>query len=95
MAVGDEGATALHVSAKNGYVAVVNILLEAGADVGSSLPSGGRYTPLHLAAQRGRCQVMEVLIHAGANVDDRLTGGATAMYLAAERAHLGVVKILP
>ncbi|CAN0526946.1 unnamed protein product [Ectocarpus sp. 12 AP-2014] len=92
--MGDEGVTALHVSAKNGHVVVTLMLIRAGVDVGLSCFSSGGYTPLHLAAQNGRCAVMEVLIYAGADVDPCLEEGATAMYLAAERGHLRAVKIL-
>ena len=92
--MGDEGVTALHVSAKNGHVVVTLMLIRAGVDVGLSCFSSGGYTPLHLAAQNGRCVVMEVLIYAGADVNRCLEDGATAMYLAAERGHLEAVKIL-
>ncbi|CAM9206585.1 unnamed protein product [Ectocarpus sp. 12 AP-2014] len=92
--MGDEGVTALHVSAKNGHVVVTLMLIRAGVDVGLSCFSSGGYTPLHLAAQNGRCAVMEVLIYAGADVNRCLEDGATAMYLSAERGQLKALKIL-
>ncbi|AAK14613.1 unnamed protein product [Ectocarpus sp. 4 AP-2014] len=92
--MGDEGVTALHVSAKNGHVLVSIMLIRAGVDVGLSCSRSGGYTPLHLAAQHGRCAVMEVLMYAGADVDRCLEDGATSMYLAAERGQLRAVEIL-
>ncbi|CAM9727020.1 unnamed protein product [Ectocarpus sp. 12 AP-2014] len=92
--MGDEGVTALHISAKNGHVVVTLMLIRAGVDVGLSCFSSGGYTPLHLAAQNGRCAVTEVLVYAGADVDRRLEDGGTAMYLAAERGQLKALKIL-
>lgn len=93
-AIGDNGATALHVAAKHDHVDVAIMLLAAGADVGVSSECSGGFTPLHLAAQCGRWRVMQVLIRADADVDARLTDGATAMYLAAEAGKLEAVKVL-
>ncbi|CAN0473347.1 unnamed protein product, partial [Ectocarpus sp. 8 AP-2014] len=39
--MGDEGVTALHVSAKNGHVVVTLMLIRAGVDVGLSCFSSG------------------------------------------------------
>ncbi|XP_065350467.1 protein phosphatase 1 regulatory subunit 12B-like isoform X3 [Cloeon dipterum] len=53
------GATALHVAAAKGYIQVMKVLLQAGADINSQDVDG--WTPLHAAshwAQKDACQLL-------------------------------------
>ena len=67
----ENGATALHLAAIQGYLPCVSVLLAAGAsmmvrtvdlDMHStlSIPSGS--TPLHLAAQKGQVAIIQAML---------------------------------
>lgn len=60
-----DGVTALHVAAQGGYLEMVNILLEAGADV-AHLDDAKR-SALVLAVQGNHGEVASVLVNAGAD----------------------------
>ncbi|KAB7495984.1 Protein phosphatase 1 regulatory subunit 12A [Armadillidium nasatum] len=61
------GATALHVSAAKGYMKVMRLLLEAGADVDTKDFDG--WTPLHAAAHWGQAEAVEILCDHMADLD--------------------------
>ncbi|XP_046746534.1 tonsoku-like protein isoform X2 [Diprion similis] len=63
------GWTPLHEAANHGYVEIVRLLLNAGADLND--PGGSNcegITPLHDAASCGNFSVMNLLIESGANI---------------------------
>lgn len=66
---GQSGLTPLIAAAGNGSVGLVQILLEAGADVNGRDRELG-WTALHHAAWHGREDVVKVLLEAGADRDD-------------------------
>jgi hypothetical protein len=66
------GQTALHVAAATGDLAIVELLLEKGADP-NALDKGDNASPLHYAAERGRLEAAKRLVEAGADVNWRLT----------------------
>ncbi len=57
--------TPLHLASQNGHDAVVNILINAGAD--KDAKDTENYTPLHLASRNGHGAVVNILIKAGAD----------------------------
>ena len=57
-------------AAAEGHAAVVQSLIEAGADVRTRLPSG--FTPLLFAARDGRTEVVRALLKAGADVNETI-----------------------
>ncbi|CAJ0955874.1 unnamed protein product, partial [Mesorhabditis belari] len=65
------GAMALHVAAAKGYTQLVELLLQAGADVNVMDKDG--WTPLHAAAHWGERDSCKILIEHGASVT---AGGA-------------------
>ncbi|KAL1130894.1 hypothetical protein AAG570_012135 [Ranatra chinensis] len=54
------GATALHVAAAKGYIKVMDLLLQAGANVDMQDFDG--WTPLHAAAHWGQREACEILV---------------------------------
>ncbi|XP_031782206.1 alpha-latrocrustotoxin-Lt1a-like [Nasonia vitripennis] len=59
---------------------IVNMLLNAGADVNSKDNNG--CAPIHYAACTGSPELMKILIEAGADVDSQNNVGATALHIA-------------
>ncbi|MDE3154162.1 MAG: ankyrin repeat domain-containing protein, partial [Acidobacteriota bacterium] len=76
-----------------GNLALVQMIVYAGGDVGATTRLGG-YTPLHLAAKNGRADVVEALLKAGANAQATTASGATALMLAAAAGSTPAVQTL-
>ena len=70
--------TALIWAAAEGHGAVVQSLIEAGADFRTRLQSG--FTPLLFAARDGRAEVVRVLLKAGADVNETIPAGKRIGY---------------
>ena len=86
-----DGWTATHIAAVNGYVDIVGILIAYGADVTIKTHSGR--TPLHLAARKGRESVVLLLLSKGyGHVAEVLD--SSALRLAEENGHTKVSEIL-
>ena len=62
----NDGETALHKAANNGYEEIVKLLLAHGAEVNAISHKG--HTPLHRAA-RGHKEIAELLLTHGAEVN--------------------------
>jgi uncharacterized protein len=75
------GSTALMFAAKQGFEAIVEILLQAGADPNRA---GGKFaiTPLLLAASAGQTAILRQLLAAGANPNTTNEDGSTALMAA-------------
>jgi ankyrin repeat protein len=85
--------TPLHVAAREGSIAAVRALLEAGANASSTTTNG--VTPLHEAALGGNVAVVGALISAGADVNAAEPAyGQTPLMLAAAKGRTEAVKML-
>lgn len=73
-----DGGTTLHRAVEGGYVDVVQLLLDAGADPSKGNNEGE--TPLHDAATFGQTTVAEVLIGAGAKLNATDKYGNTPLH---------------
>jgi ankyrin repeat protein len=79
-----DGMTALHWAARNRNAQLVDLLLDAGAELEATTRLGA-YTPLHMAARTGAVAVVRRLLEAGAQADVESTiGGVTPLHFAAE-----------
>lgn len=88
----DDGRTPLHLAAMNGWLDVVERLLEAKAPINAT--DVHRQTPMHLAAHQNHASVIERLIAGGAMVNLADERGQTPLHLAARHGRLEAVKIL-
>ncbi len=89
-----DGMTALHFAADRGDVAMIEMLVYAGANV-AAVTRIGHYTPLHLASRAGNAAVAQALVKAGADVSARTTtSGVTPLHLAAASGNREVVTLL-
>jgi hypothetical protein len=87
-----KGSTPLHAASANGRAAVVQALLEHGAEV--DVRDAMDETPLLHAARKGRGQVVRLLVEAGADVNARTRRGMTAMKIAESVGNHGVAAAL-
>ena len=84
--------TALFIAVERGHHEIVGTLLEASADPNCRHDDR---TPLLVAAQRGLQRIAEQLLQSSrTDVDARGPIGETALILAAEGGHLGIVRAL-
>ena len=75
-----DGSTALHWAVHRGAHELVDLLIDAGADVTVANRYGVR--PLSLASVNGNADVIEALLEAGANPNTSPPGGETALMTA-------------
>jgi hypothetical protein len=80
------------VAAGKGHGEVVELLVQAGANVNAAEPK--LCTALHTAALHGEWGVVEQLLAAGADTEALTVDGETALALAAEKGHRDVVQLL-
>ena len=73
--------TALHLAAAKGYVWLVGMLLDAGADIEAIGEPGGAH-PLHLAVLHDQAAAAKLLLTRGANVEARDAWGRTPLHIA-------------
>ncbi len=60
--------TPLHLAAHRGYLDIVRLLLDAGADVNAVEGNLSKSTPLHWAATGGHLKVTKLLVESGGNL---------------------------
>lgn len=77
----DEGFTALHMAAQEGYDAIAVMLIRKGAKMDATDDEGT--TPMMVAASGGHANVVEMLVKEGADVTRTAKNGKTALFCAA------------
>ena len=89
----EEGYTALHFAGQENQPAVVEVLIDAGADVEAIEDDRGR-TPLLLASLSGALDCVKLLVRAGAGVCVTDNEGDTCLILAAYFGRIETVRYL-
>lgn len=87
------GVSALHLAVHKGNCDIINMLLEAGADVNQWDLGSGR-SPLHWAVEGQRSEVVTLLLSAGALVNQHSYAGHTPFYCALYRPNKEVQALL-
>lgn len=87
-----DGGTALHNSAKSGYMDVTRLLLANGAGVNDR--DVDLWTPLHFAASRNHIEIARFLIEKGADVNAKTAQNSTPLHFAATWAGPSMVRCL-
>jgi ankyrin repeat protein len=86
------GSTPLHFAAWEGHVAVVELLIDARAQVNVHAAWG--HTPLEYAASAGHKDVVELLLARGADIEAGDDWNRTALLAALHKNHPEIVKLL-
>ena len=92
----DSGFTPLMCAAEIEAVSIIDMLLDAGADVNQGMHRDN-HTPVMLAARLGLPKSLKRLLERGAHVDEVMQygdDGYTALMYAAKDGHLECVKLL-
>ncbi|KAJ8026830.1 Transient receptor potential cation channel subfamily A member 1-like [Holothuria leucospilota] len=85
--------TALHIASEKGFLAIIKLLLDRGADVDAK--NEDEMTPLHLAAQNGHVQcILEFVKRDENSVNDEDENSNTPLHLAALEGHSRAVQCL-
>jgi ankyrin repeat protein len=87
-------AAVLPIAAEDGYQPVVELLLDAGADINGALRSTG-HTALMRAARAGHTGIVGMLLQRGANPNAQTLGSDfDALTYAAMNGHTDIVRLL-
>ncbi|KAG9852947.1 purine and uridine phosphorylase, partial [Aureobasidium melanogenum] len=89
-ATDSNGRTALYWASEEGHSNIVQILLDAGADLDAQSDYG---TPLHAASEMGHDKIVQMLLDAGADLDAQSDYG-TPLRAASFSGHDKIVQML-
>jgi ankyrin repeat protein len=73
------GVTSLHMAATVNNVDMIEVLLEAGAEIDAKTKEG--LTPLHLATGTNRVEAVKLLLEKGANIEAKDNRGNTPLHM--------------
>jgi ankyrin repeat protein len=88
----DYSWTPLMRACRRGYLEVVNLLLDKGADLEAKDQYGA--TALIIASSEFRVDVVKMLLDKGADVNTKDRNGWTALMWATSMGHMQIVKLL-
>lgn len=91
---GNGGATPLMGAAETGHARIVQMLIDAKADIENSGQEQYDRTPVFVAAQFGRSDVLTTLIAAKADIEKPCSEGITSLEIAVVNDHLGSTEVL-
>ena len=86
------GYTAVYIACHFGHEKVVDLLLEAGANI--ALCRGSRHRPLHISVERGRGTLVQKLLDRNADANAKGCNGATPLSLAEKKGYTDIAEML-
>uniref|UniRef100_A0A8H7K8A6 Uncharacterized protein n=1 Tax=Bionectria ochroleuca TaxID=29856 RepID=A0A8H7K8A6_BIOOC len=86
------GQTPLFIAAHKNHKKVVELLLDAGAEIDT--PNNAGLTPLNAAADRGNRRIVKLLCRRGANVNLKSNNGRSVLYSAVRNGHFETAEFL-
>ena len=91
-AANDDSFIALHCAVQEGHADVVEVLIDAGADIDAK--TSDACTPFHYACEDGKLTILKMLLKAGANVCATYNDGDTCLKAASGNGHTETVRYL-
>eukprot|EP00056_Hartaetosiga_gracilis_P021146 m.22926 g.22926 ORF g.22926 m.22926 type:complete len:317 (-) comp8913_c0_seq1:521-1471(-) len=90
----ETGYTALQIASFKGFDDIVDVLLEAGANVNQQDLDQDGFTALHLAAQEGHISIAKRLLMESADPNLQNDMGDTPLHITVRNANLNMCKLL-
>ena len=90
----EEGRTALHLAARNGFLEICHLLIEKLKDKDVDAEDVYGWTPLHLAAWERHLDVVKVLVEKKANVHATTKNGRTPLHMCSYSGGINIIKYL-
>ena len=78
----EQGLSPLHVAAGQGNCEVVQLLVDAKANINLATTDGKGIYPLFVASEKGHCEVVRLLLSANANINLATTDGKSSLFVA-------------
>ena len=93
--------TGLYIASSRGYIEIVRILIDRGADISAQCDDRDndrewrvKWTPLHVASKNGRLEIARILLENGADVNYQGDRCRCPLNIASRSGHADLVRLL-